>query len=396
MNNKIWILFLVLICLSNVSAVEINLNENYSRMENILVEIKGNFVENLVKEDVIFRRGHVNIPVEYEIIKIENKYYIWAIAPDNANDYNVRIENMKVYEDGKSQILSTEKNFSVIENKVDYYIKPKIITTKGDFKIEVYSFNYDDLNLIYGFSSQEFSLKNGNNEINVDIDSLNNSFQGLMNVGTYGIPVYIIVESNEIDEINETITEISDVRFLPKILESISLRSNFPKSYPIRIINENNEKVVLFFRYNEDFFEIKESKIEINPKSYKEFFVKVLDNESSEIDEIIIARNDEFSISLPIKIEFTNILNETNTPYLEEDFEETSLYKCRELNGQICGIDETCEGELKSSLDGLCCLDKCVALKGSGSNSWIGWALIALLAIVGFYIVFKYKKTESK
>src|SRR3989344_9143403 len=140
-----WNIFLVtilvgLLIIPSVFAITTDLKESYKPRETIIFKIEGNILENIEKEQIDFLRGHVSVPLEFGLEKIQGDYYVWAIAPENNGTYGFVINELITTDKGKIVEIDFEQNFSVQGEIIDYNVKPGVIFTGKDFSLNVYSF----------------------------------------------------------------------------------------------------------------------------------------------------------------------------------------------------------------------------------------------------------------
>ena len=58
------ILILLLLILPLMTAVEVNMNTEFAQGETLMAKISGNFLEQVEKENILFYRDHVRIPLD--------------------------------------------------------------------------------------------------------------------------------------------------------------------------------------------------------------------------------------------------------------------------------------------------------------------------------------------
>jgi hypothetical protein len=130
-------------------------------------------------------------------------------------------------------------------------------------------------------------------------------------------------------------------------------------------------------------FTIKESKFSIKSNASYEFNLTI-NKVNRGFDKDIIARfgNDSENLNVNVKI-----------LYVDRNLTGTNGYKCFELNGKVCKASEQCNGQIKNSLDGACCIGICEISedKSSGGLGWVGWLLFILIIGILGYLVYKYK-----
>ena len=228
------ILILLLLILPLMTAVQVDMKKEFAQGETLMVKISGNFLDQLQKENIFFYRQDVKIPLEYDIIKINDEYYLYALLGDKTpNNYSLRIENIR-YMQGTS--ISEEdiiKEFVITEEIVDFSIEPGFIITDEeffirvqnlqDFKIEI-DINENKTEIVMGFFE---SLFKGFQTSDNSIELLSGEIKDLQfNLGNetsfrfvelsteninYSIPVYVFVskvtKTEEQDELGVTTTE---------------------------------------------------------------------------------------------------------------------------------------------------------------------------------------------
>ena len=79
------VLFTLLFGISFISALEIKTSkESFGKGETFLATLQGNILEEIPKENVGFYKGNApNVPIAltYDLTKINNTYYVYAILP---------------------------------------------------------------------------------------------------------------------------------------------------------------------------------------------------------------------------------------------------------------------------------------------------------------------------
>jgi hypothetical protein len=98
-----------------------------------------------------------------------------------------------------------------------------------------------------------------------------------------------------------------------------------------------------------------------------------------------------------ISINFTANESDTTTDYVQPNStsrEGYSSYYCAELGGDLCMDGEICDSNNVETLDGACCIGTC---EEKEEDSWfftfLGYGVMALVAIILVVFLMKYKKT---
>ncbi len=381
--------------IASVSAISSDLKDNYEKGETIIGEISGNIIQAIKPEQVELKRGHVLVPFEYDIKKLGDKYFLWGIAPQNENNYSLVVNNIATIVNGRTEEVDFVHNFSVGGNLTDYNIKPGFILAKEDFGL-ITELNLDfektiDIDLPV---SRSINLKPGKNEIKFSVGNFNETGFVKINVGKYSVPAYIIVEKKNNSFVE---SEKPKLRTEPNAIVS-TIYAGDKAVYPFQIINFGDKKIEgLMFEYNKELFSIDKEIVSIEANSAIEinlsFNGKVNEEQKKNgIKEFFYLNINEERFELPIVISFTENKTDVKTPYLQGE----KAYYCPELNGTQCLTgEEICDGNLKTSIDGPCCIGNCVTQKSEGSKSWIGYIIAFIIIIILIYVFIRYKKTKN-
>jgi len=137
-------ILIILFLFPILSAASINLKDTYDMGETIIAKVEGNFYDTIYENNIYFYRlrtsgtGYLQIPMDYDLIKLNSDYYIRASLINKlANNYSIKIKDIRHYQSG---ILTDEdivKDFSVTENKADFSVDPGFALTSNDFSVEI-------------------------------------------------------------------------------------------------------------------------------------------------------------------------------------------------------------------------------------------------------------------
>src|SRR3989304_8695254 len=90
------LIYLFFILIPMVSAVEVSMNSEFSQGETLLATFSGNFIDQIRDENVLFYRGHVKIPMIYDVVKIEDEFYVYAVLIGKTEgNYSLSIEDVR-------------------------------------------------------------------------------------------------------------------------------------------------------------------------------------------------------------------------------------------------------------------------------------------------------------
>lgn len=396
---KILFLFISIIIAFNlfgnfVSGLNIEINDQYQPLETILIKVSGNFLQGITNDQIEFRRDHVKVPIKYGLEKFEEDYFIWAIAPENENNYSLNLMNVFTSVSGKSIEMDFQKNFSILGNKSEYTISPGVIYTDKDFTIEVIS-NIDNKIEIPGKYLEEHNieLRPGLNELTYSVRAIDKTSYLEIQIGKYTVPTYIIAKFK-----NTTIQPINKIRFKPRYIESIVYLESKGSTYPFKLISIDENNYEVFLEYDKNIFEIspKQQSYQLNGDNELEFNITYIGKNNLEVEEKIVALFGNYSIELPVYLNFTTNISKVETPYLNDPDLQEQYYSCSDISGIICTAKEVCEGRVENTREGICCIGQCQAPKKSGGLGWIGWIIITIVILGGVYVWMKYRGIKGK
>jgi len=386
MMKKYLILLLFVLLTSNfVSAISSDLRETYQPGETMIIELSGNILENIPTENVEFRRAHVKVPFDYDIKKIEGRYYLWATAIPIEGNYTLVINNIVTTVVGNIQKVNYEKNFTVKGNFIDYSVKPGLISTKEDFELNIMLNEDTDKVINLNFPvDQNIVIKPGENKLKFSIVNVTSTRFIKIKVGKYTLPVYIIA--------NKTVVITPSLKLVPDYIQR-STSGKEALSYQIIIQNTGNNKVKdISIFYNKELFstDLKATEGIIIERNDSLRFNLIVKETGKEIKEKIYVNTPSLSIDLPVEIKITE--NATQI----QNASKGVLYYCSEISGTICSANEACTGKTETSIDGLCCIGKCSSKEEEPSRTWIGYLLLAIVLGILGYLYMRYKKAKPK
>jgi len=411
-NKRCAFIFVVLLLIIPIlSSASIEVNSEYKQSETIIAKVSGNFVDPPLKENVLFFRGHVRVPMEYDFEKIQNQFYISAQTigkiPEN---YSIVIKNAKYMQNAEIIGKDITANFSITNETADFSVEPGFVIAQGPFFIEVQ--NLQDYSLTIASKTNEedagfFNFFGGGADENSvlllsgETKKINFEFEEIMESSlktielsteniTYEVPVYLFVE-------NKSLPKQKNFKFEPDS-QNLSMSTEENKTFFVYLFNtgdETIENITLSFSDSlEPYLNLSLNKIDTieKDKGFKiEMFFSSGEEEKIIQGEITAEINDSFFVSSEITLNF--IKN-----YIPaEDNNVTISKNCIELNGSICKDNENCQNETIHAKDGNCCLGVCNQTSNNSSSTGkiIGWLILIVLVLLVFWF-FKKKYTGVK
>ncbi len=391
-NKVVFFVLLLFFTFPLASAISTTMQESYSQKETMIIEIKGNLLSGISSDDIEFKRNNVLVPLNYGLEQIQGRYFLWAIAPDKNETYTLVIKDVDTTVNGKQESITYMQNFSILTNLSEYNVKPGVIIANENFEVEIESYVDDSISVNVNFPyEQSIVLKPGKNEFTFSIDSIRYNTFTALRIGEYTIPLYIKT-GREDSSINKR-----GLYFEPSFIKR-NVGLNQELIYTIFVKNAENVSFEdVFFEYDKDLFVIlPDGKFNLKDFESKQFNL-TLKNDFTENFEssVVIVYGSGERREIPIEISL-----DTNINTINENFSAVpvSEYFCSELAGVKCSVGESCSGENKEAIDGVCCLGTCTTSNSSSgsSNAWIGYLLaLIIFGIIG-YVVYKYKKTKKE
>lgn len=425
MKKSLIVILILTLLLPSVLAIEVTTKDEIKIGETFQAKFSGNFIDPVLRENVAFYRTtggrHTLIPAEYDVIKIDEEYYVWAILPEATDNYTVEIRDIR-YKMGTSE--STDDvitPFSVTEELASFQINPGMVYTNGNFEIAMQNMLNEKISIdiitstVFGDTNKfwffepiaevkdkvTFELKSGEGKsVDFRVDAIILPSQKDITITSgdtsYTVPVYVF--RNVTNNISLTIAPEIDYRFgLVRINTTMTTSVNKTKIVYIKNHGEDDiENITISIsgilkRYVELSLN-NISKLRANESKKIELYFKTGIEEKEIEGQLKASVNSADYVYLPI---FFNIVK----GYIPADVEDNG-------NGQIpddscykCSTDEVCDVELDENE---CCQGLCEAKEekkesGSSTGKIVGWVII--IAIIGFLIwffKFKYKGTKRK
>src|SRR3989344_5039402 len=133
------ILFLLVLSITSASALSIIVPSEVDQGSTAIFTLQGNILDPITKSDLGFFEGHVQKPFDYDIEKIEDIYYIYALIPYNSKSYSLRINDVYFKENNEFKTLDLEANFSTSQQVAEFNVDPGfVITSKDSFDLQIY------------------------------------------------------------------------------------------------------------------------------------------------------------------------------------------------------------------------------------------------------------------
>ncbi len=403
-NILLFLFLLFLFPLVSASQIELSKQE-FDSGETLFAQISGNFVDQITSQNVNFYRGHVKIPMVYEVEKIDEEFYVYALltGKDEGN-YSLRIEGVRYYKATEVTDETIRENFTISNRTADFSISPGFLSTTSGFSVELQ--NLVDKRITVGVNSSS-RVEPESEELKLNIGE-KKSFSFGLNSPQSKETISFKTENTEyvftlfVSSGSATPTEEfeKDFMFETQAIE-VSMAT---KSETKRVIYLKNTGEADLTGVELNVSGILQPYIEFNPSRIDE-----LDsNESVKIELSIISDVEEATLEgLVTAYVFEENLTTSSVIILDfvKDFipqegqsEETASAKyCEEVGGEICGESFECDGDIFYAQDGTCCLGSCEPVSESSTGKWIGWALVVLVVLIVFWFFkSKYKKAGTK
>jgi hypothetical protein len=402
------------------------MKSNFSQGETLLARFSGNFVDQITPENIFFYRGHVPTFMLYDVAKINEDFYVYALLTEKTEgNYSISIEGVRYMKAAQTVEDNIVKNFTITNDTAAFSITPGFVKTNGNFYLALQNLQDSSITVSYGLkknsSSSESkgffaSLFGGSDSKQTGQDSITinsgaskkvnffveNFSQGLNTIElssintSYSIPVYFDanVSSNGTSE-NTSETNENSLEFQPSTVE-VSMATNSNTKRILYLTNTGGINIEnISFNISSilgPYLVVYPEKIDsLEPGSNEKIEIQIVsDKQEAVIEGKITAYAENFSSSLNIILDFVK-------DYIPaEGINETKpviLTTCEEIKGIKCAENFVCGEEIIQTKDGDCCLTTCTEPQKSYTGTIIGWLLLILLIII---VIWFFKRKYSR
>ncbi len=411
--KKLFAFILILLILPTILALEVQIKEKYDRGETMIAKVSGIIDSTISPDNIYFYKGKVRIPILYDVAKLQNEVYIYAILPESPDNYTLKIKDV-TYRDGTKVITSNiERNFSVSDKLAAFNINPGYIITNNNFSIKVQNLQSLFINIK---SESVFSSEDIPGEVGEERTVYFNIPPGL-NATTYYIKLSSQDTSYSIPVLltkstTTTTFEKKSFRFSPSIL-SLSLINGQNNTFIAYLYNTGQKNITDISVFTEDSkgLVILDTKNISNLPSGENQKIKmfIYPNQTGIFRVKIIASTDDIQTTFPLT--FTVYSEESQLPKNDSQQNRQDYYTedrtCRNINGLFCAPNQKCicnESLIKGGkcqeqfLEGTCCLGSCQLIPQEENptttkSSALGWFIVLILLVGVFWFL---KKNFSK
>jgi hypothetical protein len=402
---------LILFIFPLISAVEFNVNDNYKQGETMIAKVSGNFINPLVKENILFYQGHVRIPFEYGVAQLNGDYYIYALLLGKAQgNYSISLENIKYLIGAEVVSNNIIKNFTITNETADFSLKPGFIATPSDFSLKVQNLKDNQITINVKTPPANGSSRNvfvSSQDLHQDSFSLRSGEVKDINflLGD-GLPGFSKIEltSNNLDYkvpvsvYSSSVQSSADIFKIEPLELILSIPTNTITKRTVYLYNIGNTAITNITLSLSDsissFVNISQAQISnLEAKSNIPIGLTILSPGEADITGSLKAmQGGDISYS-QITLKFLNNYippNETaTTPYTNQN--------CVDIPGTIYDtVTERCDAETVYAKDNVCCLGNVTKIQAN-SNSWTGRIIaISIFVLIGVVILWFYFKKFKK
>jgi hypothetical protein len=394
MKKEILFLFLFILSLSFTSSLSLDLKNSYEPSETVIIKISGNIIDPIKKDQVIFSRGYIEVPVEYDIAKLGQDYYIWFIAPMQNNNYSLTLKDISTTIAGQPGKIDYSQNFSVYGN-YSYNIKPGFFITPGKIDLLVKSFVDEDIEIKSNIGGQIIKLNPGENNLNYNIEQSNDDRLIFVTIGKYSLPVYISKNATYVDNQYNGVYPTDKLAILPKKISTIQYVNASSQIFSFLVYNPSNKEIENIRMDFNGLLVYPDEVFNLAPNETKQFNLTVYGkNNFDNIYSVNFSHSGEID-TFYLEVNYTSNRELINTTYYANDSSPTLPY-CRAIYGVICDSDSSCNSTAIKSQEGDCCQSICIKKSSTSGYSWLAYLLIAIVLIVSVYLWFRYKGAKPE
>lgn len=381
MKRLLLIFIALFLIFPNVNAISVDIQENYFPRETIVVKLEGNFLDPIRKENIFFYSDRIKVPMEYDLARVDEYYYLYTVLPNKERNYTLIIENVHYFEAGEEKTEDLNFNFSVEGPVADFTVKPGFIVTDKSFELTIESnVRRVEVEADYLDFSTSIEVPAGSSK-KITLPAIHTPEVSILEVKsdnfTYSLPIKILTYPKK----------VRSIAISPAFLNTSLFRGS-PLSIQLYVENRGQETIknisLMCPCLNVSFSP--NNIRELEPNSFAEINISSMPLESQAI--ILYAISDELSANATILI---NVLTVTIQNFTSD---EIRTFSCFEIGGNLCEDEETCTGEPTETIEGECCIGDCKK-PTSFLKIFIILLILAALAGIGYYVFMRVKKGKS-
>jgi len=411
-------LIFIMPLIPQASALEIKTDKTqFAQGETFFATLDGNILEDIISENVGFYKNHIQIPLTFDIAKLNKTYYIYALLPYNEQNYTLKIKDVYYKEANKIQTSDLEKTFQITNKTADFNVKPGFVITDKNFTLSLYNNLNSDLEITYVIENKSHSANlplQETTKLTVLTDDILSQGFMFMQISSdnlaYKIPLYLIKPATNVSEDNETDDNETDIDENETIINKEKLRFLDNRFYATL----NKDQSISHKFYIENLGELNATNVNLILSPELKNYVSVSPNKFDLIKsnrEITsnreVVSNREVSFNLTFKFTrtgnftgflFANSTNSSDKLWLEFRVGTNVTFNssikdeknCSELKGKKCAI---CYGTSIVAEDGLCCMN-CEPPAKSKTNWTAIYIVVGLLILILAFVLLKFKKPK--
>jgi hypothetical protein len=411
-KRLIAILFFALISISFISAVEFDMKDEYLQGEMIIAKLSGDFIQPPLRENIIFYRGHVKIPINVDIAKFGDDYYFSAaLIGKTENNYSVVIENVEYRQAGKTLKEDLVKNFTIINETVPFTLDKGILTTKDNFYVELENLKEDDLKVNFKITTLS-GIEGG-----IALYEEDENHEIIINPGKERIDFNLNLEEGQTIKLikftADDLTYLMPVSLFAYDLSEVNKLYSFeiqPKEVNLKIPVTGDQVKWPIYIYNGGTGSLTDIKVSLSDTLFpyvtlsEDSFGRIRPESNANFN-IIITPASEKTITGKLFVETgQSLFNEIN---IIINFEKGATppaiplstdENCADKGAEVCSGNEICKDPDTTfyANDGNCCAAGCQSQTSSSIGKIIGWLLVlGVIGAVVWFFLFKYKKVKK-
>lgn len=221
-------LLLILVLFPTISSLDINMKSEFQQGETLIATVSGTFTQPPLEKNIVFYRGHVEVPIESELARIDDVYYIYALLPENNANYSIEIQGVNYVQGSQNIEANLTKEFIILNETADFSVDKAHVVTDDNFFLEVQNLQASDITIELSSTTlkgdeEEFesyadslTLKSGEKKkIEFELYSIQPVTLKEITLKSenleYKIPIYIFDNNAKRDIDNEDVIDLDEV-----------------------------------------------------------------------------------------------------------------------------------------------------------------------------------------
>ena len=426
--KKILLLISLLLLFPLISAVQINMNSNFSQGQTLIAEVSGNFINQIQNQNILLYSGYSRVSFIPTVQEIGGNFYIYGqLIGRSPGNYSLDLTGLSYMVGNQISHKDIIQNFTITNSTADFSVNPGFIQTDQNFSINVDDLSANSITINYylgNLTSSDSSIGNFFSSLFGGTSATSQEESITLNSGSI-TSVYFNITTSDQDQFIYAVLSTNNTQYqIPVFIPAVSLSIENSTNMTTNLTNTTNESSLNISNTSSIILQIQPSEANVslstNASTYRYIYIYNLGQQNLTNISIFVSNNlipyvsvqnqtlylfNNSSASDQININSSStegvingqiiVMSGNLTSYLnlslnisneyipsQQTTNDTSQFQtCNQLNGTICNSNETCSGQIQDALDGTCCLAICKQqTQNNSTGTIIGIVLVLIIS----------------